>query len=123
MEVLHKKLGLQDLTTLIRRRRLRWFRHVERSSGEINRIRSMSNVSRRGLGRSRKTWSECVNEDLAAFRLKPCDAQDRAGWRSYVKNSKLEPTSQRGSASLSAAVRPTRGERTRSSINNQTGFD
>ena len=123
MEVLHKKLGLEDLATLIRRRRLRWFGHVERSSGEINRVRSMSIDGRRGLGRPRKTWSECVKEDLAAFKLKPCDAQDRAGWRSSVKNSKLEPTPQCGSASLSAAVRPTRGVRTRSSINNKTGFD
>ena len=31
---LHKKLGLEDLATLIRRHRLRWFGHVERSSDE-----------------------------------------------------------------------------------------
>ena len=102
---------------------MRWFGHVERSSGEISRVRSMSIDGRRGLGRPRKTWTECVKDDLRAFNLKPCDAQDRAGWRSSVKNSKLEPTPQCGSASRSAAVRPTRGVRTRSSINNKTGFD
>ena len=123
MEELHKKLGLEDLATLIKRRRLRWFGHVERSSGEISRVRSMSIDGRRGLGRPRKTWTECVKDDLRAFNLKPCDAQDRAGWRSSVKNSKLEPTPQCGSATRSAAVRPTRGVRTRSSINNKTGFD
>ena len=83
-------------------------------AGEISRVRSMSIDGRRGLGRPRKTWSECVKDDLAAFKLKPCDAQDRAGWRSSVENSQLEPTPQCGSAPLSAAVRPTRGVRTRS---------
>lgn len=34
MEELHKKLGLEDLATLIRRQRLRCFGHVERSSEE-----------------------------------------------------------------------------------------
>ena len=63
---------------------------------------------KRGHGRPRKTWSECVREDLDAFKLKPSDAQDRVGWRSSVKNSRLEPTPLCGSASLSKA-RPTRG--------------
>ena len=114
MEELHKKLGLEDLTILIRRRRLRWFGHVERSSGEISRVRSMQIDGKRGHGRPRKTWSECVREDLDAFKLKPSDAQDRVGWRSSVKNSRLEPTPLCGSASLSKA-RPIRGMRTRSS--------
>ena len=72
---------------------MRWFGHVERSSGEISRVRSMSIDGRRGLGRPRKTWSECVKDDLAAFKLKPCDAQDRAAqWsfnRTFGKNSCL----------------------------------
>jgi len=50
----------------------------------------MSIGGRRGLGRPRKTWSGCVKEYLVVFKLKPCDAQDRAGWRSSVTNSKLE---------------------------------
>ena len=60
---------LEDLATLIRRCRLRWFGHVERSSGEISRVRSMSIDGRRGLGMLRKTWSECVKDDLAAFKV------------------------------------------------------
>ena len=55
MEELHKKLCLEDLATLIRRRR--WFVHVKRSSGEISRVRCMSIDGRRGLGQNvlRKT--------------------------------------------------------------------
>ena len=77
MEELHKKLGFEDLTILIRR--LRWFGHVERSSGEISRVRSMQIDGKRGLGRPRKTWLECVREDFDAFSLMPSNAKDRVG--------------------------------------------
>ena len=49
-EELHKKLCLDDLVILIHSRRLRWFGHVERSSGEISSVRSMSIAGKRGLG-------------------------------------------------------------------------
>ena len=123
MMELQTKLGIEDLTTVIRKRRLRWFGHVERSTAEISKVRSMHIAGKRGLGRPGKTWSECVREDLGIFKLKTSDAQDREGWRSSVQSSQLEPTPQRGSASLSAAVRPARGMCTCSSINNETGFD
>ena len=38
-------------------------------------------AGKRSLGRPRKTLSECVKEDLDAFKLKASDAKDRAGWR------------------------------------------
>ena len=40
MDDLHAKLGICDLAILVRERRLRWFGHVMRSNGEINRVRS-----------------------------------------------------------------------------------
>ena len=48
MEELHEKLSLEDLTILIRRHRLRWFGHVECTSGEISRMRSMHIVGKKG---------------------------------------------------------------------------
>ena len=41
MDELHAKLGICDLAILVRERRLRWFGHVMRSNGEINRVRSI----------------------------------------------------------------------------------
>ena len=52
MEELLKKLGLEDLATLIRRRRLRWFGHVERSSGEISILFIYSKPWKRPIARS-----------------------------------------------------------------------
>ena len=40
MDELHAKLGICDLAILVQERRLRWFGHVIRSNGEINRVRS-----------------------------------------------------------------------------------
>ena len=43
----HKKLSLEDLATLIRRQKLRWFGHIERFSEQISWVRSMSISNRR----------------------------------------------------------------------------
>ena len=56
-------LGIEDLSLIIRRSRLRWFGHVERSEGWINRVRKMKVVSNKGPGRPKKTWKECVQND------------------------------------------------------------
>ncbi|XP_063727219.1 uncharacterized protein LOC134854790 [Symsagittifera roscoffensis] len=57
--VLHQKLGVVDITSVLRTRRLRWFVHVQRASSCINSVTRMKIPGRRGRGRPRKTWSEC----------------------------------------------------------------
>ena len=124
MDDLHAKLGICDLAILVRERRLRWFGHVMRSNGEINRVRSRSVPGRKGPGRPKKTWDECVKQDLKVCGLFEAGTQDRVSWRSSVKNSRQEPTPSNGSASQSMAAPLTQrvlGMRTRSF--NKTGFD
>ena len=58
IEVLLKKLDIRDLDDLIHERRLRWYGHVERASGEINRVRTMPIPGKRGPGRPAMTWDE-----------------------------------------------------------------
>ena len=104
--------------------RLRWFGHVMRSNGEINRVRSRPVPGRKGPGRPKKTWDECVKQDLKVCGLSEAGTQDRVSWRSSVKNSRQEPTPSNGSAPQSMAAPPARrvlGMRTRSF--NKTGFD
>ena len=64
MDDLHAKLGICDLALLVRERRLRWFGHVMRSNGEINRVRSRPVPGRKGPGRPKKTWYECVKHNI-----------------------------------------------------------
>ena len=104
--------------------RLRWFRHVMRSNGEINRVRSRPVPGRKGPGRPKKTWEECVKQDMKVCGLSEAGTQDRLSWRSSVKNSRQEPTPSNGSLLQSMAAPPARrvlGMRTRSF--NKTGFD
>ena len=124
MDELHAKLGICDLAILVRERRLRWFGHVMRSNGKINRVRSRPVPGRKGPGRPKKTWEECVKQDLKVCGLSEAGTQDRLSWRSSVKNSRQEPTPSNGSLPQSMAAPPARrvlGMRTRSF--NKTGFD
>ena len=125
MDDLHAKLGLCDIADQVRERRLRWFGHVMRSSGEINRVRTRPISGKKGPARATKTWAQCVKNDLEACGLTEDLTQDRDVWRSSVRNRRLEPTLNR-SAPLSTAkplARPVLRMRTRSSINKKTGFD
>ena len=124
MEDLHAKLGICDLAILVWEHQLRWFGHVMRSNGEINRVRSRPVAGRKGPGRPKKIWDECVKQDLKVCGLSEAGTQDRVSWRSSLKNSRQEPTPSNGSAPQSTAVPPARqilGMRTRSL--NKTGFD
>ena len=124
MDELHAKLGICDLAILVREHRLRWFGHVMRSNGEINRVRSRPVPGSKGPGRPKKTWEECVKQDLKVCGLSETGTQDRLSWRSSVKNSRQEPTPSNGSLPQSMAAPPARrvlGMRTRSF--NKTGFD
>ena len=124
MDELHAKLGICDLAILVRERRLRWFGHVMHSNGEINRVRFRPVPGRKGPGRPKKTWEECVKQDLKECGLSEAGTQDRLSWRSSVKNSRQEPTPSNGSLPQSMAAPPAGrvlGMRTRSF--NKIGFD
>ena len=124
MDELHAKLGICDLAILVRERRPRWFGHVMRSNGEINRVRSRSVPGRKGPGRPKKTWEVCVKQDLKVCGLSEAGTQDRLSWRSSVKNSRQEPTPSNRSLPQSMAAplaRRVLGMCTCSF--NKTGFD
>ena len=40
-----------------------------------------------GRGRGRKTWNECVENDLKRLNLNPSMASDRESWRWLVRTS------------------------------------
>ena len=56
---------VQHRTTrnMLRANRLSWYGHVERSSGWINRCRSIKVPRTKGPGRPKKTWDETVQGD------------------------------------------------------------
>ena len=58
----------------MRRGRLRWFEHVEHKKSGDDWVSACRNVVVAGVrcaGRGRKTWYECVKDDMKALGLHP----------------------------------------------------
>jgi len=79
------RFGIESVSDVVRRSRLRWFGHVERKESDdwVSACRSMvvESVKGKGRGRPRKTWRQCVDEDMTKLNLSVMDTHDRAVWR------------------------------------------
>jgi hypothetical protein len=91
-DALHRKLGIDEVTSVVRIRRLRWYGHVQRASTCINSISQLTVPGNRDRGRPRKTWSECVRNDVKECNLSKYDPLDRDAWRKAIKFCQVLPT-------------------------------
>ena len=59
-------LGINCVADVVRRGRLRWFGHLEHKSVDdwVSACRGLVVEGTRGRGRSRKTWEQCVRDDM-----------------------------------------------------------
>ena len=92
------KLELEEISSVLRSRRLRWHGHVARASDGIHAVTELVIPGVRGRGRPRKTWGECVKRDILESGLSDTDPMDRAAWRAGVYASRLLPTPETGNA-------------------------
>ena len=87
------RLDIESVSVVVRRGRLRWFGHVERKQPDdwVSACRHIvvESVNGRGRGRPRKTWRECVEEDMSKLKLCVKDTQDRAVWRNGILGNRL----------------------------------
>ena len=81
------KLELEDLDLFLREKRLHWFGHVERSSGEIRTSCDIQIDGRRGAGRPRLTWKKLTERDCRELKLTKVDPQERSTWRSGERSA------------------------------------
>jgi len=96
---LRKELGIVGVSDIVRQGRLRWFGHVERKdAGDwVSACRDMVVTGKRARGRGRRTWKECVADDMKKLRLKREDAHDRAAWRgSILENRPTRASAKKG---------------------------
>ena len=87
MEIL-QRCRLQDILLVVRKRRLAWFGHIYRRHDEddpLQRIMRTEAPGRRPRGRPKKTWKECLKQDMEAAGLQETVAEDRAAWRAAIK--------------------------------------
>ena len=89
-EVLRQRLGIESVTEMVRKGRLRWFGHLERMEDDdwVSACRNLKVEGKRDRGRPNKTWDECVNEDIREYGLNRNMAQDRDLWRSVVRGNR-----------------------------------
>ena len=85
--------GLEEVDIVMRRRRLRWYGHIQRKDEEDWTRKTWKDWEVDGTrprGRPKKTWDKTVKEDLRKVRLSPQDALDRVGWKKALsKRSSL----------------------------------
>lgn len=87
------RLGIESIAEVVRRSRLRWFGHVERMSAAnwVSACREIEVAGCRGRGRGRKTWHECVVDDMRRLGVGREAAQDRALWRGTISGKPSDP--------------------------------
>jgi Reverse transcriptase (RNA-dependent DNA polymerase) len=80
------RLAIVGVEERLRRCRLRWFGHVERKSVDdwVSKCRKLVVEGPRSRGRGRKTWRECIDDDMVRLNLQKEDAQDRVVWRNGI---------------------------------------
>ena len=82
--VLRDRLGLESVREVMRRKRLRWFGHVERRGEDnwVNKCRTLKvQGSGKGLG-ALKSWGKVLEEDLRSRRVD----QKSKSFRTLVQN-------------------------------------
>ena len=81
-EELRRLVGVEHITPVIRSGRLRWYGHVMRKRDEdwVKKCMDFRVEGRRPVGRSRRTWLESVEADMAELEIDK-DVHDRNKWR------------------------------------------
>ena len=91
------KLGIQDLDVVLRTSRMRWFGHVERSTGWIAEVRKLNVVIQKRSGRPRKSWDEVLKNDRKKLGIDSADPQNvLSGEDAFEKDLSKSPTLGRG---------------------------
>jgi hypothetical protein len=77
-EAMRRRLGIDCVSDVVRLGRLRWFGHVERKGNEwVRKCMDVKVDGNAGRGRPRKSWMECVKDDMKKAGLRREMARDR----------------------------------------------
>ena len=86
---IQRAIGEHDkLLTLVKKRKLRWFGHVSRSSGLAKTILQGTVKEKRKRGRQKKRWEDNIKEWTGMdFASSTKTAENRTRWKEIVANS------------------------------------
>ena len=81
-----------DLLTMVKKRKLRWYGHISRSSGMAKTILQGTVKGTRRRGRQKKRWEDNIKEWTGmGFRDSLRAAEARDGWKGIVATSSVAP--------------------------------
>ena len=82
----------EDLLTTVKKRKLKWYGHVTRSTGLAKTVLQGTVPGGRKRGRQKKRWEDNIRE-WTGLKLGECTrkAENREGWRELVANSAMTP--------------------------------
>ena len=81
--------GLEPVSLMINKSRLRWFGHVQRKDDNdwVKCCITWEVEGMRQGGRPKKTWWDCVKNDMESLGLSQKDAQSRNKWIRKIKGA------------------------------------
>ena len=81
-----------DLLTMVKKRKLRWYGHISRSSGMAKTVLQGTVKGARKRGRQKKRWEDNIKEWAGmGFGDSLRAAEDREGWKGIVATSSVVP--------------------------------
>ena len=84
-------IGVHD-DTMVKKRKLRWYGHISRSSGMAKTILQGTVKGARRRGRQKKRWEDNIKEWMGmGFGDSLRAAEDREGWKGIVATSSMVP--------------------------------
>ena len=78
-------LGIQDLDVVLCTSRMRWFEHIERSTGWIAKVLKLNVVAQKRPDRPNKTWDEVLVDDREKLGMDSADPQNCSEWRGHLR--------------------------------------
>jgi len=88
--VLLERLSVFGVAEVVRRGRLWWYGHLQHKdeSDWVSKSRILGVDGQKCRGKSRKTWMQCVEEDMKLVKLCGDDAQDRVDCRIEIRGDR-----------------------------------
>jgi len=84
--------SFEELLTIVKKRKLRWYGHVSRTSGLAKTILQGTVNGGRKRGKQKKRWADNIKEWTGLdFAKSQRAVEDRKGWRVIVANSSVVP--------------------------------
>lgn len=87
----------EDLLSIVKKRKLKWYGHVSRSNGLAKTILQGTVPGKRRRGRQRKRWEDNIREWTGlTFADSQRATEDRDQWRGIVRKSSVVPQQPQG---------------------------